>query len=84
MIKVISQTTAEREKETRQLFNKVKPYLDNGLTYTKALRIVLNCTKETGFSQRAWFKDLIEYGETQGYPHSVYSGKGLKKRVAHV
>ena len=36
MITVIEQTTAERRAETRELFNSIRPYLDNGHGYRSA------------------------------------------------
>ena len=35
--KVISQSTKEREQETIDLFNKAKPYLDEGFSYHLAI-----------------------------------------------
>ena len=66
MIKVVEQSTADRKKETKNKFEKIKPYLDKGYTYRQAL-------EKAGISTRSlnryngWFRDLIEYGVSQGY-----------------
>ena len=36
MIKVIEQSTDERNEETKQLFEQIKPLLDKGHTYMSA------------------------------------------------
>lgn len=81
MITVIEQTTAERRAETRRLFEQIKPLLDLGYSYNSALRKI---NRVTSYSQghyynQAWFKELKEYGESQGYHYKDYSGKGCKK-----
>lgn len=65
-IRVISQTTAEREEEMKQLFEKCKPLMDKGYTLGKAVRKVLKLNHNTFYAQR-WFKDLRDYAESQGY-----------------
>ena len=65
-IRVISQTTAEREEEMKQLFNDCKPLMDKGDTLGKAVRKVLKLNHNTFYAQR-WFKDLRDYAESQGY-----------------
>ncbi len=80
MITVISQTTAEQKKETQQLFKQIQPLLDDGYGYMSALiKIgkVHNNTKNSNYRYR-WFRELKEYGETQGYPYDEYSGRGRK------
>ena len=75
-ITVISQTTAERNEETRQLFNSIRPYLDEGHTYRSALYEIGRIpTKRAGYYHQAWFRELVEYGGTQGYPYSEYKGR---------
>lgn len=80
MIKVISQNTAERDEETRKLFESIRPYLDDGYSYTSALKKIGRITSKAKwyYYSQAWFRDLKEYGETQGYKYREYSGKGLK------
>ena len=57
MITVISQTTAERREETRQLFLRLKPLMENGYTLSKAVKKELNI-KHNAFYNQAWYKDL--------------------------
>ena len=80
-IKVIQQTTAEREQETKDLWEQIKPLLDQGMIYSAAAKKV---KKIPGASfnryQQAWYKDLIAYGESQGYPYDDYSGKANNNR----
>lgn len=81
MITVISQTTAERNEETRLLFEQVKPYLDDGYSYTAALKKVGRITNNAKgyYYNQAWFRELKAYGESQGYEYIKYSGKGKKR-----
>ena len=81
MITVIEQTTAERQEETKQLFEQIKPLLDEGYSYMTACIMIGKCEHKTRTVQysRSWFSDLKEYGETQGYPYHKYNGKGCKR-----
>lgn len=74
-ITIISQTTAERRQETINLFNKIKPLLDQGMIYSAAVRQVKNLPSDAGRYQMAWYKELVAYGESQGYHYEDYSGK---------
>lgn len=78
MIKVIQQSTAERKQETIELFQKIKPLLDKGYSFTKAITKVtdLNVTNY----RNGWFKDLIDYAKTQGYDYHEYKWKRGKKQ----
>ena len=66
-ITVISQTTAERKAETRETYNKCRPYLDQGYSLFKA------AWKVTGIqptnTKNGWYKDLIDYAISQGYDY---------------
>ena len=75
MINVISQSTSERRDEVRRNFEKVRPYLDEGVNYALACEKVGLCTSRKNASCFAWFKELVEYGESQGYPYKNFSGK---------
>ena len=72
-MRVIELSTKEREQETQQLFEQIKPLLDQGYTYNLALREVKGL--ETLNTSNAWYRDVIEYGESQGYNRSDYSYK---------
>lgn len=65
-ITVIEQTTAERQKETEELYEQVKPYLDKGLPIYKAVPQALHIN-HMGFHQQRWYKDLLDYAVKQGY-----------------
>jgi len=65
-IKVISQTTAERNAETKKLFEECKPYLDDGLSLNQAVQKAKGI-EHHAVSRRAWFRELREYAEEQGY-----------------
>ena len=75
-IKVICQSTDERRKEAMELFDKIKPLLDEGHIYSSAVKMVTD-KKNTRLNryQDAWYRDLIEYGESKGYLYDDYSGK---------
>ena len=74
-IKVISQSTKEREQETIDLFNKTKPYLDDGFSYRSALQKVLGKEPNSNFSHFSWYKEFMEYADAHGYPKSEYRYK---------
>ena len=66
MISIVEQSTAERGQETRELFDKVKPFLDEGLSYDKALKQAGLMTANS-WKQRAYTRDLVDYAKKQGY-----------------
>ena len=80
MITVIEQTTSERQEETRQLFETIRPYLDEGYGYMSALHQIGRVQKgrSSGYYRMAWFKDLVKHGEQEGYDYDTYSGKKRK------
>ena len=73
--KVISQSTKEREQETIDLFNKAKPYLDDGFSYRLALIKVLRLKPTYCFSHTSWYKEFMNYADAHGYPKSEYRYK---------
>ena len=73
--KVISQSTKEREQETIDLFNKAKPYLDDGCSYRSALQKVLGKKPNNSFGSASWYKEFIEYADAHGYPKAEYRYK---------
>ena len=81
MITVISQSTSERNEETRQLFEKIRPLLDDGYSYMTACVKVGRCEDHLKhqYYHYGWFKDLKAYGESQGYPYVRHSGKRRKR-----
>ena len=60
---IIERTDKDLENETRELFEKIKPYLDDGVSFTKAL---INVGKGRNTRSR-WYKDIREYTIQQGY-----------------
>ena len=78
MIRVIQQSTEERKAETIQLFEKIKPLLDKGYSFNKALSEVTDLSV-TNY-RNGWFKDLIDYAKTQGYDYHEYKWKRGKKQ----
>lgn len=65
---VIEQSSQEREQEIIDLFNKIKPLLDKGHSYSSALKAI-----DPSLVRSRAIKKVKEYGETQGYPKSNYS-----------
>lgn len=64
-IKVISQSTAEREDEIHQTFLRLKPLLLNGYTLSKAVQKDRNL-KHTNFYNQRWYKDLKKHCIEEG------------------
>ena len=77
--KVISQSTKEREQETIDLFNKAKPYLDDGFSYRLALQKVLGKESNSSFSHFSWYKEFVEYADAHGYPKAEYRYKRTRR-----
>ena len=73
--KVICQSTKEREQETIDLFNKAKPYLDDGCSYRLAIMKVLGKKPNNSFGSASWYKEFIEYADAHGYPKKEYRYK---------
>ena len=72
---VISQSTKEREQEIIDLFNKTKPYLDDGCSYRLALQKVLGKKPSCSFGGASWYKEFVEYADAHSYPKSEYRYK---------
>ena len=70
--KVIFQSTKEREQETIDLFNKAKPYLDEGFSYRSALIKVLGKKPTCSFGGASWYKEFVDYADAHGYPKAEY------------
>lgn len=66
MIKVISQTTKERETETWELFEEVKPLLDKGYLLKEAVAEIKDIN-HFSFQQRSWYKELRNVAINEGY-----------------
>lgn len=71
MITVITQSTSERLEETRQLFQQIKPFLDEGLSFNKAfLEAGLFPSKnkfKVSWRNCGWSRDVVDYAKKQGY-----------------
>ena len=70
--KVICQSTKEREQEIIDLFNKTKPYLDDGFSYRSALQKVLGKKPTCSFGGASWYKEFMDYADAHGYPKTEY------------
>ena len=73
--KVISQSTKEREQETIDLFNKAKPYLDDGCSYRSAVIKALGLKPNYFHSNAKWYRDFMDYADAHGYPKTEYRYK---------
>ena len=74
-IRVIQQSTAERNRETRNLFERMKPLVDDGYSFRQAL-MKLGYTVSN--PHHGWYKDLVDYAKTQGYDHYDYKWRRKK------
>lgn len=80
-IKVISQSTKEREQEIIDLFNKAKPYLDDGFSYRLAIMKALGLKPTCSFSGASWYKEFVKYADAHGYPKTEYRYKRTRRVV---
>lgn len=79
MITVIETSTAERNEQTRDLFEKIRGLLDKGYSYHHALIIIGRVKHSSNYYQQGWFKELREYGKSQGYPYYKTTGKQWRR-----
>ena len=79
-IKVISESTEERKKKVKENFERIRPLLDDGYIYSKAIREVFDIPIGRLNRNKASYRELIEYGESIGYLYVDYSGKGGGKK----
>lgn len=68
MIKVISQSTSEREAETAALFQQCKPYLDQGMGLYTAVKHATG--RNPTNTKSGWYRALIDYTISQGYDYN--------------
>lgn len=68
MITVIEQSTQERKQEIIDIFNQIRPLLDEGHSYLSALNTI-----DPSIARSRQSKEIINYGETQGYSRSNFS-----------
>lgn len=66
-ITVVERSTSDVDKETVELFEECKPYLDKGWGFYKTLRHVKNIPETSCFGNLAWYRRFREYAATQGY-----------------
>ena len=78
-IKVICKSTKERKQEIIDLFNKTKPYLDDGCSYRLAIMKVLGKESNSNFSQMRWYKDFMDYADAHGYSKAEYRYKRTRR-----
>ena len=64
---IIERTERDVERETIELFEACKPYLDKGYGFHHAVRIVKGISKTTGLGSQAWYKRFRKYAISQGY-----------------
>ena len=75
MINVIEQSTQEREQEIIDIFNQIKPLLDEGHSYASALNTI-----DPSLARSRACKKIKDYGETQGYSKNSF----LKNRTQYL
>lgn len=66
-ITVVEQDTNERKEETRRLFHKIKPFLDEGLNFNKAFAKAGLFVPNQSWRNCAWSRDVVEYAKRRGY-----------------
>ena len=79
-IKVICESTDERKKRVKNNFERIRPLLDDGYIYSNAIMEVFNIPRGRLNRKKAYYREIIEYGESMGYSYAEYSGKGGGKK----
>ena len=65
MIRVIEQTTKEREEETLNFYAKIKPLMEGGLSLRQSVTKITG--KTGGFSSKRWYLDLKDLARKDGF-----------------
>lgn len=73
MITVKETSSEERENEMKELFEKMRPFLEQGLSYIATYQLITGI-EHTAFASRRWWKDLLEYGKRQGFDKKYQGG----------
>ena len=66
-IRVIQQDTKARQRETAEIFEGCRPYLDQGMSLRQAVKQVTD--RNITNVKNGWYRDLIEYTISQGYDY---------------
>ena len=56
---IIERSQADIQRETEELYEQIKPYLDKGYGVNKSVKIVKN--KNSVNTNLAWYKRIVEY-----------------------
>ena len=70
-IRVIQQDTKARQRETAEIFEGCRPYLDQGMSLLKA--VYESSGRRVSNVKNGWFRELIDYAKTQGYEYKRWS-----------
>ena len=57
----------DTDAETLEIFEKCKPYLDQGYGFHKSCRLALGYSEKSNFAGRKWYKKFRDYAIRQGY-----------------
>lgn len=83
MIKVIETSSEDRQKELEEIFEKMRPLLDQGFGYIASYQFISG-VNHTAFSRRSWWRDLVKYGEEQGYDRKKIGEMKFKTGLLNV
>lgn len=59
VMKIVERSSADIQKETEELYEQIKPYLDEGYGVHKSVKIVKNTNSVN--TNLGWYKRLVEY-----------------------
>ena len=79
-VKVIQQSTSERNRETQEIFEKIEPLLKQGYSYHRSICLVKGLPVDYNCANQSWYKRIIEYGESQGYPRKNHM-RSIRNRM---
>lgn len=70
MITITAESTSERKEKAKRIFEDIKSLLEEGYSYGQAFHEKGYFKTPCSAKKYAWSKDVIEYGESQGYPYN--------------
>ena len=76
---VIERTTDDMDSETVQLFNEIKPLIDNGYSICRAVKTVKNLTSVN--TKLTWYQKVKQYCIDNGYPADVNKKIGRPRKM---
>ena len=78
---VIERTSDDMDSETIELFNEIKPLIEDGYSICRAVKTVKGVTSVN--TKLTWYQKVKQYCIDNGYPADVNLKYGRPRKVKH-